>query len=60
MTALIVSTSYNAGEYIERCVQSILDQTEEDMRAVCLMDGSEDVCLNGWSGKDHHSLFGKQ
>lgn len=42
MIALIVSTSYNAGEYIERCVQSILDQTEEDMRAVCLMDGSED------------------
>lgn len=42
MTVSVLLTSYNAGELLERAIDSVLEQTYEDVELVVLDDGSTD------------------
>lgn len=41
----IIMPVYNDGEYVERAVNSILDQTLDDIEIICVNDGSTDNSL---------------
>ena len=41
----IIVTSYNLEEYINKCIDSILDQTYGDFELICVDDGSTDKTL---------------
>jgi glycosyltransferase EpsH len=41
----IILPIYNAEEYLDRCLESILEQTYENIEVVCVNDGSSDAGL---------------
>ena len=38
----VVIPAYNAGKYIEKCIQSIISQDFKDMEIIIINDGSTD------------------
>lgn len=51
----IIVPVYNVAPYLERCLQSLLEQTEKDLEIVCVEDGSTDespAILRGWLKRD--------
>lgn len=42
----IIVPVYNASKVIERCIESIIKQTYEDIEIICINDGSKDDSLN--------------
>ncbi|MBR6162663.1 glycosyltransferase family 2 protein [bacterium] len=56
----IVIPVYNAGEYLEKCLCSILNQTFADFEVLCINDYSEDnslEILNEYSKKDERIII---
>ncbi len=52
----IIVPVYNVEKYLERCLQSILNQTFQDWEAICMDDGSTDSCyriLKDFAEKDN-------
>ncbi|WP_432697896.1 alginate lyase family protein [Marinobacterium sp. YM272] len=43
-TLSVIVPVYNSGKYLEKCLQSILDQTFEDLELLVINDGSTDDC----------------
>lgn len=51
----VVFPVYNAEQYLEECLESILKQTYEDIEIICVNDGSTDnslAVLNDYASKD--------
>ena len=38
----VLVAAYNAGKYLEECLESLLDQTHRDLQIVCIDDASTD------------------
>ncbi len=44
MTKLsIIISVYNAEKYLERCLESVINQTFKDIEIICVNDGSTDL-----------------
>ena len=41
----IIIPAYNAEKYIKQCVQSVVNQTLDDIEIICVDDGSKDSTL---------------
>ncbi len=56
MKVSVIIPVYNKAEYIERCLENILQQDFDDFEVICVDDGSTDgsgeIC-NQYAGKDH-------
>ena len=51
----VIMPVYNAGEYLEKSIECILDQTHSDLELICVNDGSTDNSLdilNDYAAKD--------
>ena len=51
----IIVPVYKVGEYLDQCVQSVLQQTLKDWELILVDDGSPDGCgkmCDGWAEKD--------
>ena len=44
-TASIIIPCYNVEKYLPRCLDSLVDQTLNDLEIICINDGSPDNCL---------------
>ena len=42
----IVVPIYKVEKYLPRCLDSLVNQTLEDIEVICINDGSPDNCLN--------------
>ena len=42
----IIVPCYKVEEYLPRCLDSLLNQTLEDIEVICINDGSPDNCIN--------------
>ena len=42
----LILPCYKVAEYLPRCLDSIMNQTLEDIEAICINDGSPDNCLD--------------
>ena len=42
----IIVPVYNVENYLERCLQSLINQTYKNIEIVCINDGSTDNSLN--------------
>ena len=54
-TISVIIPVYNAEKYLERCLQSVLQQTYPHIEVLCVNDGSTDACaeiLNRFSVED--------
>ena len=52
----VIIPVYNAAEYLEESIGSVLNQTLEDIELICVNDGSKDnslEMLNDFAKKDH-------
>ena len=45
MKASVIIPAYNVEDYIERCIMSVINQSEEDIEIIVVNDGSEDCSL---------------
>lgn len=45
MKASVIIPAYNVEDYIERCIMSVINQSEEDIEIIVVNDGSEDCTL---------------
>ena len=51
----VIIPVYNVEEYLPTCLDSIINQTLEDIEIICVNDGSPDNCLsilNNYAGQD--------
>ena len=51
----VVIPVYKVEEYLDQCVQSVLDQTYRDLEVILVDDGSPDRCgtmCDAWAKKD--------
>ena len=44
-SASIIIPCYNVETYLPRCLDSLVDQTLDDLEIICINDGSPDNCL---------------
>lgn len=44
-TASIIIPCYNVEKYLPRCLDSLVNQTLNDLEIICINDGSPDNCL---------------
>lgn len=52
----VIVPVYNVEAYLDRCVQSIVDQTYQNLEIILVDDGSPDHCpamCDAWAKKDH-------
>ena len=42
----IIVPCYKVEKYLPRCLDSLVNQTLEDIEVICINDGSPDNCLN--------------
>lgn len=52
----IIVPCYKVEEYLPRCLDSLVNQTLEDIEVICINDGSPDNCINIL--KDYHKKYG--
>ncbi len=55
MKISVIVPVYNAGDFLDRCIESVLAQSESDWELVAVDDGSKDnslSILNGYAAKD--------
>ena len=45
MKASVIIPAYNVEDYIERCIRSVINQSEEDIEIIVVNDGSKDCTL---------------
>lgn len=58
-TVSILVACYNSGEYLNICLDSLLNQTLKDIQIICINDGSTDntlAILNAYQNKDSRIL----
>ena len=51
----VIVPVYKVEPYLDRCVQSIVDQTYQNLEIILVDDGSPDNCpamCDGWAAKD--------
>ena len=54
-TVSIILPCYNVAPYLDKCLESLVRQTWEDLEIICVNDGSTDdtpAVLRGWAQKD--------
>ncbi len=54
-TVSIILPCYNVAPYLDKCLESLVRQTWEDLEIICVNDGSTDdtpAVLRGWAGRD--------
>lgn len=39
----IIIPVYNVGQYLEKCIESVINQTYKDIEIICVDDGSKDI-----------------
>ena len=52
----VIVPVYKVEKYLDRCVQSIVDQTYKNLEIILVDDGSPDNCpamCDAWAEKDH-------
>ena len=42
----VIIPVYNVGNYLAKCLDSVLNQTFGDFEAICVNDGSSDNCAS--------------
>lgn len=50
----VVIPVYNVEKYIEKCIQSVLDQSHSSVEIICVNDGSKDQSVNIITRNFHH------
>lgn len=51
----VIIPVYNVAEYLDKCLNSVITNTYQDLEVICVNDGSTDNCLailNKWKEKD--------
>ena len=54
----IIVPCYKVEAYLPRCLDSLMNQTLEDIEVICINDGSPDNCINIL--KDYQKKYGKK
>ena len=55
----VIIPVYNVGNYLRECLDSVINQTLEDIEIICINDGSKDNCpqiINEYAKKDNRII----
>lgn len=55
MSVSIVVPCYNVAPYVEECLESLVNQSLQDLEIICVNDGSTDATpalLDAWARRD--------